>query len=82
MNPFVSFIASPAGRMIRILAGIGLFALGILGLGGTDGYIVSAVGAVPLLTGIFDICLLSPLLGCPVSGSKVRAKNRQVGSVD
>ena len=73
MNPFVRFMASPAGRILRILAGIGLIAWGLLGMGGANGYIVAVIGAVPLLTGIFDICLFAPLLGYPINGGKVRA---------
>ena len=73
MNPFVRFMASAAGRILRILAGIGLIAWGLLGMGGTNGYIVAGIGAAPLLTGIFDICLFAPLLGCPINGGKVRA---------
>lgn len=74
MKAFVTFMASTAGRAIRIIAGIGLIAWGLLGVGGTDGYLVAGVGAVPLLTGMVDICLFAPLLGFPVSGSKVRTE--------
>jgi len=73
MNPFVRFMSSSVGRLLRILAGIALIAWGMLGIGGNDGYIVAAIGAVPLLTGLLDICLFSPLFGCPLSGCKVRA---------
>jgi len=75
MNPFVRFMASPAGRIIRILAGIGLIVWGLLGIGGVNGYIVAAVGAAPLLTGVFDICVIGPLLGSPLSGRKIRAES-------
>lgn len=74
MNPFVSFMASSAGRIIRVLAGVGLIAWGLLGMGGTNGYILACVGAVPLLTGALDICLFAPLMGAPISGRKVRAQ--------
>jgi hypothetical protein len=30
------------------------------------------VGLVPLLAGAFDVCLLSPLFGGPLSGEAVR----------
>ena len=73
MNPFCTFMASTAGRIIRIVAGIALIAWGLLGLGGTVGIIVAIVGAVPLLAGLFDFCVFAPLFGCPLSGPKIRA---------
>ncbi len=75
MNSIVSFIASPAGRIIRVLAGLMLMAWGILGVGGNEGYIIAGVGALPLLTGLFNVCLFAPLLGYPLSGAKVKAGN-------
>jgi len=73
MNPLVTFMASPAGRAIRIVAGAGLIAWGLLGVTGTDGMTIAAIGALPTLTGLFNICLFAPLLGAPVSGSKARS---------
>ncbi len=73
MNPFISFIASPAGRLTRIVAGMVLIGWGFLGIGGTTGIIVAVVGAVPLLAGLFDVCVLAPLFSCPLSGAKIRA---------
>jgi len=73
MNPFVAFMASPTGRIVRILAGIALVGWGLLGLGGTGGVVVAVVGAVPLLAGLFDFCIFAPLFGAPLSGPKIRA---------
>jgi len=73
MNPFITFMASTPGRIARIVAGVALIAWGLLGLDGTTGIIVAVVGAVPLLAGLFDICLFAPLFGCPLSGPKLRA---------
>ncbi len=73
MNPFISFMASPAGRLARIVAGVALIAWGLLGIGGTTGIIVAVIGAVPLLAGLFDVCLLATLFSCPLSGAKTRA---------
>jgi Inner membrane protein YgaP-like, transmembrane domain len=72
MNPFVKFMASTTGRIVRILAGIALIAWGLLGLGGTPGVIVAVIGAVPLLAGLFDFCVFAPLFGAPLSGPKIR----------
>ena len=73
MNPFVKFMSSTTGRIVRAVAGILLIAWGLLGLGGTTGIIVAVIGAVPLLAGLFDVCLFAPLFGAPLSGTKVRA---------
>jgi hypothetical protein len=73
MNPFVSFMASTAGRITRIVAGIALIAWGLMSLGGTTGLIVAVVGAVPLLAGLFDFCVFAPLFGNPLSGQEIRA---------
>jgi hypothetical protein len=66
MNPFVKFMASTAGRITRIVAGAALIAWGLLGLTGTVGIIVAVVGLVPLLAGLFDVCVFAPLFRNPV----------------
>jgi hypothetical protein len=73
MNPFIKFMASTAGRIVRIVVGAALIAWGLLGLGGTAGIIVAVVGAIPLLAGLLDFCIFAPLFGAPLSGSKIRA---------
>jgi uncharacterized membrane protein HdeD (DUF308 family) len=73
MNPFVKFMASTTGRIVRIVAGVVLIVLGLLVIGGTAGIIVAIVGAVPLLAGVFDFCVFAPLFGAPLSGPKIRA---------
>ncbi|MDZ4064676.1 MAG: DUF2892 domain-containing protein [Coriobacteriia bacterium] len=73
MNPFCTFMASAAGRIIRVVAGIALVALGLLVLKGTAGIVVAVVGLVPLAAGLFDFCVFAPLFGCPMSGPKIRA---------
>ncbi|MBL8045756.1 MAG: DUF2892 domain-containing protein [Anaerolineales bacterium] len=73
MNPFVAFMASTAGRIVRIIAGLALILWGWLGMGDTTGLIVAVVGALPLLAGLFDFCVFAPLFGAPLSGAKIRA---------
>jgi hypothetical protein len=67
-------MASGAGRIVRIDAGVALIAWGLLGLGGTTVVVVAVVGALPLLAGLFDVCVFAPLFGCPLSGAKIRAE--------
>jgi len=73
MNPFVKFMASPTGRITRIVAGIVLVALGLLVIHGVGGIIIAIVGLVPLVAGLFDFCVFAPLFGAPMSGPKIRA---------
>jgi hypothetical protein len=73
MNPFVKFMASTAGRLTRIVAGIALVLWGLFGLGGTTGIVVLVIGLVPLLAGLFDFCVFAPLFGAPMSGPQIRA---------
>jgi hypothetical protein len=73
MNPFITFMASPTGRIVRIAAGLALVVWGLLGLSSAAGILVIVIGAVPLLAGLFDFCVFAPLFGSPLSGSKIRA---------
>ena len=74
MNPLVKFLASTAGRIIRVLAGVALVAWGLLGLTGTAGIIVAIIGLVPLLAGIFDVCVFAPLFRNPFKGADIRGE--------
>jgi Protein of unknown function (DUF2892) len=72
MNPFVSFMASPAGRIVRIVAGLALIVWGLLGLTGTTAIAVVVIGLVPFAAGLFDFCVFAPLFRAPLSGPKIR----------
>jgi len=72
MNAFFRFIAGPAGRVIRIIAGLALVAIGLLLVQGLVGWILAIVGLVPLLAGIFDRCVFAPLFGLPFDGPGLR----------
>lgn len=70
---FAQFMAAPAGRLVRIVAGLALVAWGIWGLQATARIVVIVVGLVPLLAGLFDFCVISALLGGPFWGKTIRA---------
>ena len=74
MNPLIKFLASTSGRIIRVLAGIALVALGLFGMSGTAGIIVAVIGLVPLLAGIFDVCVFAPIFGNPFKGKEIRGE--------
>jgi len=73
MNPLLKFLVSPAGRITRVVAGLALIIGGPLVLGGSLGIVVAAVGVIPLLAGVFDLCVFAPLFGYSLSGPKTRA---------
>ena len=69
---FAQFMASPAGRVLRVVAGAGMIAGGI-SMDSNGGNALAVVGAVPLSAGLFDICWLSPIFGGPLKGKDIRA---------
>ncbi len=74
MNPFISWMASSAGRITRIVAGAALILVGLFAVHSTAGTVaLVVVGLVPLLAGVFDFCVFAPLFGNPFNGSKIRA---------
>ena len=73
VNPFVFFLASNTGRILRIMGGLALVVLGRFGLSGMIALIVMLIGVVPLFAGTFDICVIAPFFGAPLSGAKIRA---------
>lgn len=69
---FARFINSLAGRVARIVAGLGLIGWGWALHGGTAAVILLIAGLIPLSAGLFDLCIISPMLGGPLSGDGVR----------
>jgi hypothetical protein len=72
MKAFFRFIASPAGRWIRAVAGLVLIVIGLVVVKGAGGWILAVVGLVPLAAGILDRCVFAPLFGLPFVGSRLR----------
>ena len=70
MNGVISFMASPAGRWTRAVAGLTLIVVGAL-LAGLW-WILAVIGVVPLLAGALDVFLFAPLFSLPFAGTKIR----------
>jgi hypothetical protein len=66
--PLVSFMISPAGRALRIAAGIALILVGLVAIGGTGGIVVAVIGLVPIAAGVSNVCILGPLFGADIWG--------------
>lgn len=77
MNALISFLASRNGRILRGIVGIVLIVIGLGVIGDTAGWIVAIIGLVPLAAGLFDFCLLGPLMGKPLKGVDLRASLRE-----
>lgn len=72
-SAFGQFMASSTGRAVRVIAGIALIVLGVwVGFDNAWGIVLAVVGAVPLLAGLFDVCVFSALFGGPFSGARIR----------
>ena len=51
------FNAGKADRIVRVVAGLGLIAFGLL----TENLIVAGIGAIPLITGAIGFCPFYPI---------------------
>ncbi len=68
MNSFVTFMQSSTGRILRIVVGLVLIALGLLLIQGVWGIVLAVIGLVPLLAGLAGVCLVAPLFGFTLKG--------------
>jgi hypothetical protein len=68
---FAKFMTSVLGRSIRIIAGLVLVLVGLLYMHGVAGIVVAVIGLVPLLAGVFNVCVFAPLFGGPFNGRNV-----------
>jgi hypothetical protein len=73
---FSKFINSPAGRIFRLVVGIGFLVIGYLYRDHTLGVLSMVWSVVPLSAGAFDLCYVSAVLGGPLSGAKIRSKQK------
>jgi hypothetical protein len=64
---FVRFMNTTAGRAVRVIAALGIIVGGLVS-GGITGWVVAAVGLVPLAAGIANVCLFARLFHAPVRG--------------
>ncbi|HCV42756.1 MAG TPA: DUF2892 domain-containing protein [Bacteroidetes bacterium] len=67
---FAQFVNSPTGRVARIVVGLGLIGWGCAQPTGS-GVVLIVLGLVPLAAGVFNLCLISALLGGPISGARI-----------
>lgn len=65
MAGLITFMNGAAGRILRIVLGLALMWLGLLGplAGSTGSVIVAIIGVVPIIMGIWGRCLLQFVFG-------------------
>ncbi len=68
------FLNSPAGRVFRVVAGVGFLVVGYIFRSHALGIFSMVWGALAFIAGAFDICFISVVLGGPLSGAKIRAR--------
>jgi hypothetical protein len=73
---FAQFVNSAAGRIARIVVGLGLIGWGYA-QPMDSGIILMVLGLIPLAAGIFHLCLISALLGGPISGARIAKSKPQ-----
>lgn len=71
MNEFFRFVASPAGRGIRIAAGLALAGTSLANPKKPN-WPLLGVSLIPLSAGLFDWCFMAPLDGKPFEGEPLR----------
>ena len=64
---FAEWMSKPAGRILRIVAGLILIGVGLY-FQTFWGYAVAVVGVVPVVAGVFNFCLIAPVFGAPFRG--------------
>ncbi|ABC82078.1 hypothetical protein [Anaeromyxobacter dehalogenans] len=75
-SAFSQFINGGQGRVLRLAAGLGFLAVGLVYRDRALGLAAMAWSVLPLTAGGFDVCYISAALGGPLSGEKIRRLRR------
>jgi hypothetical protein len=68
---FAKYVNTTSGRIVRIIAGLAILGWGYVQLPGATGIVLIIVGLVPFTAGIFNLCLISALLGGTIKGKRI-----------
>ena len=72
---FLSFMNTPAGRVIRVAGGLLVLAVGLL-VGGGLGLALAVFAVLPVATGVFGLCPINPLVGQSMRACAVPTQRR------
>jgi hypothetical protein len=73
---FSRFLNSPAGRLFRVVVGTAFLVVGVVYRVHVLGLVAMAWGLLVIIAGALDVCFASALLGGPLSGAKIREKQK------
>lgn len=63
MSALVNFMNGPIGRLLRIALGVAIIITAFTTMSGTAGWIVAAIGVVPIVMGVSGRCLIEVIPG-------------------
>ena len=69
---FVKFMTSTTGRAARVIVGLIILSVGLLGVQGAIGTVLAVVALVPIAGGLLDFCVAGVMLGYPFKGADAR----------
>jgi len=72
---FLAFMNTVTGRIIRVVAGLGLIGIGAT-VGGGLGLGLAVFALAPIATGVFGVCPINPLVGQPMRACAVPRTSR------
>lgn len=76
-SAFSRFVASRYGRVVRVAMGATLIGAGLFVMPAPVGLGIAAFGALPLVTGVFNLCPVAPIWGGHFIGARYcPARNR------
>jgi hypothetical protein len=70
IDSFIIFLLSTPGRMLRVVVGFVVAAVGVLIIQGTAGFVVAVIGFIPIFAALAKVCLIAPLFGYTFEGLK------------
>ena len=73
MRHFITFMLSTPGRWLRVILGAALIVYGLFFATSVWGYVLAAIGVIPLVTGSIDTCAFALLAGLSCNGSQARS---------
>ena len=65
---FAKFMATGLGRSLRMVVGLVLIGCGLFATHGALEKVLAIVGVAAFAAGLFNFCLIAPLIGAPFRG--------------
>jgi len=69
---FAKFMATGLGRSLRMVLGLALIVCGLFVAHGWLEQLLAVVGVVAFAAGLFNFCVIAPLIGAPFRGADLQ----------